>query len=247
MPDVERLSDSNLRRTGVVTRRHESDVRDPAPVRSETESVDLDDPLLQRLAQAPDLPYEPAEALGPYRLIEPLGRGGMGMVYRAEHRGTGAIVALKTVRVPNQQMLAGIRREIHTLAGMRHPGIVRIVAEGLHQGVPWYAMELVDGQTLRQRRLALQPPAEAETRVDSKYSTPSWWTLSLPTQAPTPAAFPSRVMPPLHPAERQEALTLIRRLCAPLAYLHGEGLVHRDLKPENVLVRSDGQPILVDF
>src|SRR5205085_1053735 len=42
-------------------------------------------------------------------------------------------------------------------------------------------------------------------------------------------------------------LTLVQELCAPLAYLHGEGLVHRDLKPDNVLVRPNGQPVLMDF
>jgi tetratricopeptide (TPR) repeat protein len=42
-------------------------------------------------------------------------------------------------------------------------------------------------------------------------------------------------------------LPLVRRLCAPLAYLHGEGLVHRDLKPENILVTVTGTPKLSDF
>ncbi|MDC0744858.1 serine/threonine-protein kinase [Polyangium mundeleinium] len=42
-------------------------------------------------------------------------------------------------------------------------------------------------------------------------------------------------------------LTLIRRLCAPLAYLHGEGLVHRDLKPRNVFLQDDDRPVLVDL
>ena len=42
-------------------------------------------------------------------------------------------------------------------------------------------------------------------------------------------------------------LTLVRMLCSPLAYLHGEGIVHRDLKPSNVFVRADGSPVLMDF
>ncbi|WP_170229363.1 serine/threonine-protein kinase PknK [Polyangium fumosum] len=42
-------------------------------------------------------------------------------------------------------------------------------------------------------------------------------------------------------------LTLVRRLCAPLAYLHGEGLVHRDLKPGNVFLQDDDRPVLVDL
>src|SRR5262249_32398774 len=45
----------------------------------------------------------------------------------------------------------------------------------------------------------------------------------------------------------RRVLTLVRRLCAPLGYLHGEGIVHRDLKPDNVLVRADLKPVLVDF
>jgi predicted ATPase len=42
-------------------------------------------------------------------------------------------------------------------------------------------------------------------------------------------------------------LTTVRRLCAPLAYLHGEGFVHRDLKPDNIIIRPDGMPVIVDF
>ena len=44
-----------------------------------------------------------------------------------------------------------------------------------------------------------------------------------------------------------DRLTVVRRLCAPLAYIHGEGIVHRDLKPENILLREGDQPVLVDF
>jgi serine/threonine protein kinase len=52
---------------------------------------------------------------------------------------------------------------------------------------------------------------------------------------------------PAGAAELSTGLALIGRLCAPLAFLHGEGLVHRDLKPENVIVQPDGAPVLVDF
>jgi eukaryotic-like serine/threonine-protein kinase len=74
----------------------------------------------------------------------------MGVVYRAAHRDTADLVALKTIAIPNELLLSSVRREIHALARIRHPGIVRIVGEGVEDGVPWYAMEIVDGVTLRE-------------------------------------------------------------------------------------------------
>ena len=52
---------------------------------------------------------------------------------------------------------------------------------------------------------------------------------------------------PIPPAALATILTLLRRLCVPLAYLHGEGIVHRDLKPDNVVVSASGLPVIVDF
>ncbi len=92
-----------------------------------------------------DLP----ETIGPYRIVDLLGAGGMGVVYRAEDPATGKRVAVKTVRAAGQGMLASIRREIHALARVRHPGVVRITAEGVHDGLPWCAMELIEGVSLR--------------------------------------------------------------------------------------------------
>ena len=79
-------------------------------------------------------------AIGPFRIVGTLGQGGMGVVYRAVHATEGHEVALKTVRVPDAWMLQSIRREIHGLARLRHPGIVRILDHGVDQGIPWYAM-----------------------------------------------------------------------------------------------------------
>ncbi|WP_342375652.1 protein kinase [Myxococcus stipitatus] len=95
--------------------------------------------------------------LGPYELLEVLGQGGMGVVYRGWDPATGEPVALKTVRAASEVPLASIRREIHALRRLRHPGVVRIVAEGVTDGLPWYAMELLRGQTLRSATTAPPP------------------------------------------------------------------------------------------
>ena len=86
--------------------------------------------------------------IGPYVVERELGAGGMGVVYRCSHEDTGEQVALKTVRLLRKRLLNGIRREIEALARIKHPGIVEIVDQGVHDGIPWYAMGLVDGVTL---------------------------------------------------------------------------------------------------
>lgn len=94
---------------------------------------------------------ESSPSLGPYQLLEPLGAGGMGTVYRARHAGTGQLVALKTVRLLEAASLRGLRREVRALGRLRHPGIIRVLDEGVAEGLPWYAMELLEGPTLREQ------------------------------------------------------------------------------------------------
>ena len=88
------------------------------------------------------------ERLGPYKIVGSVGAGGMGVVFRGEHTETGEHVAIKTARSPHAAQLSGLRCEIHALAQIRHPGVVRIIAEGQERGLPWYAMELLEGRTL---------------------------------------------------------------------------------------------------
>jgi tetratricopeptide (TPR) repeat protein len=77
---------------------------------------------------------DPPPRIGPYELLSPLGQGGMGIVHKAAHVQTGQVVALKTVRAPHEGRLQSLRREIHALARLRHPGIVRILDEGKEVG-----------------------------------------------------------------------------------------------------------------
>jgi hypothetical protein len=87
--------------------------------------------------------------LGSYRILARLGRGGIGVVYRARDERSGREVAIKTVRLPAKGALLSLRREIHTLSRIRHPGVVEILEQGgAGEDPPWYAMELVEGETL---------------------------------------------------------------------------------------------------
>ena len=180
--------------------------------------------------------------LGPYRITGVLGRGGMGVVYRGEHVESGTPAAIKTVRTARPDLLAAIRREIQTLASVSHAGVVEVLDYGMSDGLPWYAMEMLVGQTLRDwlRPDVMESGNEVKT---------SGGTRSAPQKVD--ASRRAEVLPPritrLPQRRTAQLLGIVRRVCSALAHLHSAGIVHRDLKPDNVFVRSDGSPILVDL
>jgi serine/threonine protein kinase len=109
----------------------------------------LDDAGMARLRA---LAAEPDVIDDRFELGEPIGEGGMGTVYRAHDRLSGDVVALKIVRVPNDQADARFEREAAALADLSHPGVVRYVAHGLTAtGERYLAMELLSGTTLADR------------------------------------------------------------------------------------------------
>jgi serine/threonine protein kinase len=86
-----------------------------------------------------------------YKIIEPLGEGGMGMVWRAEQLSTKRQVALKVMvspRFTSEKAQGRFQREVELTARLDHPHIARIYDSGLHHGMYYYAMELVDGVPL---------------------------------------------------------------------------------------------------
>jgi eukaryotic-like serine/threonine-protein kinase len=189
-----------------------------------------------------DTPMKPY-LLGPYRVLDRLGAGGMGVVLHAEHIDTGAIVAIKTASSPKDPgHLAALRLEIQTLRRLRHPDIVRLLdADVAADGVPWIAMPRLEGRTLRDHLRALRPTSGG-IRLAATLAAPPAEPALEGADRPRDALVASANAPPLGPL-----LTLIRRLCTPLAYLHGEGFVHRDLKPANIFLQGDDRPVLLDL
>jgi eukaryotic-like serine/threonine-protein kinase len=96
----------------------------------------------------------PGDSLGPYEVLEFLGAGGMGEVYRARDATLNRDVALKVrseAFAPDSDRLARFKREAHVLASLNHPNIAAIYGLEESNGVPALVLELVEGPTLADR------------------------------------------------------------------------------------------------
>ncbi len=208
------------------------------------------------------------EFIGDFEILEELGRGGMGIVYKARQGSLGRIVALKVL----PPALAGdpvavtrFKREIAALGRCDHANVVKVLHAGQDGERYFYAMEYVEGCDLsgvfgvmsqwkgqsggkfREGHLLAALSSSMQIRKEPKNLPRTQQELD-PDYEPLPEAPKAApVMPEFK--EGQYYYTLISKILADAArgvgHLHEHGIIHRDLKPANIMLTGDGKRAIV--
>ena len=182
--------------------------------------------------------------LGPYEILEAIGAGGMGEVYRGRDTRLDRVVAIKVLAAGLATDITSrerFEREAKAISSLNHPNICVLHDVGRERpagtdgaAVDFLVMEYLEGETLS-ARLARGPSRASRNDAINRAE-------SLPGASASPP-LPSTPSPPL---TVEEALAIAIPIAAALDCAHRQGVVHRDLKPGNVML-SNNTVKLLDF
>ena len=203
--------------------------------------------------------------LGDFLLIRPIGRGGMGIVYKAVQLSLDRSVAVKVLpfaALLNPKQRKRFQNEARAAATLDHPNIVPVLFTGVERGVHFYAMQLIEGQSLAEviramrgidpalDNLATQSPSEDEfasahpnaEKIATRHDP------SADIDAPTLVDAHSST---LDRTDRDGFYRSVASIGAQageaLQYAHENGVVHRDVKPGNLMLDETGKVWITDF
>ncbi len=181
------------------------------------EYFDALDVVSQRTKPFRQLSRSAHKSFGNYRLLERIGSGGMGIVYRAQHVPLDRIVAVKLIahgRDFDSPERRRFQNEAELASMLDHPNIVPVYDFGEHDGQFYLAMKLVDGTSL----------AEWPGRYSNQFKSASSF----------------RQL-------QRRAASIVLAVARAVHHAHLRGILHRDLKPSNILLDSCETPYVADF
>ncbi|HEY7326256.1 MAG TPA: serine/threonine-protein kinase, partial [Gemmataceae bacterium] len=211
--------------------------------------------------------WQPGAAVGDYRLVREIGRGGMGIVYEAEQLSLGRRIALKVLPFAltlDPKQLQRFKNEARAAAQLHHQHIVPVYSVGNERGVHFYAMQYIEGQSLaevihdlRQTTSATYRFARNDKSVPSADATASYVP---PAEAANEVSSAPRACETVKPvsalatsysANSTGFYRTVARLgiqaAEALEHAHEYGVIHRDIKPGNLMVDAHGHLWITDF
>ena len=220
-----------------------------------------------------------ANPLGDFQIVREIGRGGMGIVYEAIQLSLGRRVAMKVLPFAatfDAKQLQRFRQEAQAAAQLHHTNIVPVYAMGCERGIHFYAMQLIEGQSLdvvmrptanrrawardrgrqpiRRRWAGPESSASRSIRrpaIDSHRAGRCTKLLDfLRRFVPTRSTGFRRIFPRFTAGDGgpfRFAARSMAQAAEALEYAHQQGIIHRDIKPANLLIDVRGNVWITDF
>ncbi len=180
--------------------------------------------------------------LGDFRLVREIGRGGMGVVYEAEQISLKRRVALKVLPFAgllDENRLQRFKNEAIAAASIHHPHIVNAFFVGQERGVHYYAMRLIEGQSLAD---LLEDLRNADAEANSPPTGDRQANVST-----VAVALDSTLVTRFSKDYFRSIASLVKQAAWALHHAHSMGVVHRDIKPSNLLIDPNGHLWITDF
>jgi serine/threonine protein kinase len=185
------------------------------------------------------------DAVGRYRIKRLLARGGQGVVYLADDPELGRTVVIKTVATAtlDPSGLARLRREARLTGRIDHPAICPVLDLLGVDGIEYVIMPFIEGETLQAR---VERHRAQAVGVDA-VTIPQLAAESTDDPSGVPEAASPNSSAGKPPSDLRRLVRFLERVALAVHEAHECGVIHRDLKPGNIMIKRNGEPVVLDF